>query len=96
MNKITVTYDYESDLSNIDDSVYDEIAKIIREEIDWEILSEMLVKSGWIRVILPDIRDTEKVKTWAKKSLKENYKHRGNHWVLAAEKDAILLNLTWG
>ena len=81
-------------------SYEDEAARLIQEEIDWEVLSSILVETGWTRVsaaqtsALTPLGEHE-VKTWCRQNLKGHYKARGSNWIFELKNDAVWFSLRW-
>lgn len=72
-----------------------ECAKLLQEEIDWEILSDILVECGWIKVDISPEQIPTIVETWVKGNVQGKYKVRGPTWVFESEKDAMMFILRW-
>lgn len=76
-----------------------EAAKMLQEEIDWKVLCDLLIETGWTKVSVNWIRiNSSKAHTisqWCKKNLFGHYKGRGDTWLFEYEKDAILFTLKW-
>jgi hypothetical protein len=76
----------------------DAAAKAIAEEIDWELISDMMVAVGWTKVTLPKFRvygPTVDMNNWMHNECKHYWKHRGNTWVFESQEEAALFKLTW-
>jgi len=77
-----------------------ELARVLQEEIDWEILSSVFVESGWTKVESPhtgaltEVGEHE-VKSWCKQNLKGHYKARGKDWLFERAEDATWFSLRW-
>ena len=70
----------------------------IRKEIDWEIISNLLINSGWTKVRIQGktSSDTEKVMSdWCKKSVVGKFMHMPHEFIFELEKDATLFILRW-
>lgn len=91
MMTIPITLDDENELSK-------EIAKIIQEEIDAEILFEMYALSGWHRVQLSSYLSREHsvdILHWAEEHCTGKYDHRGTNWAFESDRDAAQFLLRW-
>ena len=76
-----------------------QLAKNIQEEIDFQILSDMLVSMGWHRMEFEPIRGEEEVieiKDWIKTSCKGKVQSYGRNWLFEDEKDIAWFMLRWG
>lgn len=75
-----------------------EAAKILQEEIDWEIISEMLISVGWVRVgfetAIPDFR-AKAINDWLHTECKYHWKRRGGIFIFENRNEAALFKLTW-
>lgn len=96
--KWTVTYEtMEPDLKR---EIEDELANTLKEEIDWGIMCDMMVKLGYTKVEMkwPErINEVlaHEIKEWCRATLQGHYQGRSNIWLFAKEKDAVLFSLRW-
>ena len=78
-------------------SLSEEISKILAEEIDWEIVSNMLVAhSGWIKVVI-STSDEKKASEWLKEHKYESEYMQHNNVFLFKTTDELVSNfiLRW-
>lgn len=84
---------------NSESEIEDEISRILSEEIDWAILSDLLVTiSGWIQVTTPPVTevDCQQMREWATANCTGTYRENGGPtWVFESEIDASLFALRW-
>lgn len=85
---------------NIIDSLANIAAEEIQKEIDFEILSELLVKCGWTRVVLPpfDVRyHADDIRIWAEANCGRHaeFKQYGSTYIFKDSKDATAFALKW-
>ncbi len=74
--------------------INEKFTKIFQEEIDWEVLSTLLVEQGWTKVeISPDRMYI--VEKWLEENIQGKYKVRGTTWLVESEKDATMFILRW-
>ena len=77
----------------------DEAARVLQEEIDWEILCEVMTENGWTRITTSwDTKSLEEmydIKTWCENNLKGHRRGRGKDWLFELEKDASIFALRW-
>ncbi len=76
----------------------DRAAKEMAEEIDWELISDMMVALGWTKVTLPRFRvsgATLDMNNWMHNECRYHWKHRANIWVFESQEEAALFKLTW-
>ena len=74
--------------------INEKFANIFQEEIDWEVLSTLLVEHGWTKVdiSLDAMYIAEK---WVEENIQCKYKVRGTTWLFESEKDATMFILRW-
>lgn len=100
MKHITGTHSIDYfDIASIEDDVYRKVAAEVSAEIDWEIISELFVSDGWIRVTLsfhnrkqPSV---DEIQDWVIENIQGSFKSHGNSWLFRDEKDAALFALRW-
>lgn len=73
--------------------ISDEIAKILQQEIDKEIMIEILVSQGWIRVVIDKTKTVNK--EWCETCIKKQYKSLDNIWFFEDQNDANMFALAW-
>jgi len=87
--------------TNLEEEVSKVLTEEITEEIDWEILSEMLVSGGWTKVAISEqwsnmtALHQHEIKEWCREHLTGHYKARGRMWVFEKEQDAEWFILRW-
>jgi hypothetical protein len=72
-------------------------AQEIADEIDFEIVSNILIQSGWTVInmrILPQTIGSN-VNDWLHTECKKHWQHRGNTWIFEDRNEAALFKLTW-
>jgi hypothetical protein len=75
-----------------------EMAKILQEEIDWEILASMFVQSGWTMIDLPRFHDRYEavdVEIWIDENCSGKHIKRGKTFVFEKKQDAEWFSLRW-
>ena len=70
-----------------------EIAKLLQEEIDREIMFTLLVSKGWTEVLIG--RQTVVDTNWCKNYIKKPFEHYGHRWYFEDERDANFFTLKW-
>ena len=76
-----------------------QLAKNIQEEIDFQILSDMMVSMGWHKMEFEPLREVEEaaeIKEWIKTSCKGKVQSYGSNWLFENEKDMAWFMLRWG
>lgn len=78
--------------------IEDDMANALREEIDWEILSDLLVECGWSKVQLSNkflpVTGVE-LHEWREKNLTGSWKAHGSTWLFENQNDAVIFTLRW-
>lgn len=81
---------------NLEQELADKLAKEISDQIDWNILSEILISNGWTRVIRePVFNWNEDVTSWLDTVRIGHVRSMGNEWLFEKEQDAIMFSLRW-
>lgn len=82
----------------LEDRIANDMARQIAEEIDWEIISNMLVMSGWVKVDLPTLDSNKRavdMNEWMHKECIKHWKRRGKTYIFESKEEAALFRLTW-
>jgi hypothetical protein len=81
----------------LEEQLMERASRAIADEIDFEVLSSMLVQTGWTRVQLsrPPRTITSDINTWMHAECKKHWKHRGKIWIFENKEEAALFKLTW-
>lgn len=81
----------------LEDDIADVMSKEIAEEIDFEIIRELLVKScGWTMLVAGADKNTNSMALWCVEQCENKFRHRGRTWLFERAEDAALFKLTWG
>ena len=78
--------------------VEDELAKILRKEIDREIIWGMLTSTGWIRVIVNSPLSNEvqnEISFWLLENCSHQYKCADNDFIFENREEAAWFKLRW-
>lgn len=82
-----------------EEDIMHRVSKSIADEIDFEILSSMLInEGGWTRVVIFDIQRSARatnVNTWLHTECVKHWKHLGATWIFESQEEAALFRLTW-
>jgi hypothetical protein len=86
-------YEYDS----IEQDIINSAGKRLADEIDFQILSDMLVGIGWHKVILSPMstEDSYAVDEWTKQHVKGHFETMGLVWVFENPQEAIWFTLRW-
>jgi hypothetical protein len=83
---------------NIEDEIVKELSTHLQSEIDFQILSDMLVQLGWHKVHLIELHNTKQaadIKQWMTENTKSHWENRGSTFVFHDSGDAVNFTLRW-
>ncbi len=84
---------------NLEEEITKELADKMQSEMDFHILSDMLVQScGWHKVTLSRFRDNHHaidIRLWCEEHIKHPFESRGASFVFENQGDAINFTLKW-
>lgn len=101
MNKTAtqvMQYSYDVKIKQLEEKYAEEAARILQEEIDWELIADMMVSVGWTKVELPKFSFhelTHDMNNWMHNECRHHWKRRGKTWVFENKEEAALFKLTW-
>jgi len=82
----------------LEDEIAEQMAREIQKEIDWGVMADLLVESGWTKVKLPNkflpVSGIE-LHQWREKNLTGKWKAHEDIWLFEKEKDATIFILRW-
>ena len=85
--------------NNIEEQIASKLSEEIAKEIDFGILSEMMVMAGWTKYSLPRYLDNKHaidIRMWVEDNIsKNNYRQCGRTWLFKQAKDATMFILRW-
>lgn len=82
----------------LEDQMASELSKQMAEEIDWEIISDMMVHVGWVKVELPTLGSNKRaidMNDWMHNECTKHWKRRGKTFLFESKEEAALFRLTW-
>ena len=84
-------------MNNVEQDIINNAGKAIADEIDFTILTDMLIQIGWRKVILRPMtwEDGFEIDAWTEKHIKGNFETMGLVWVFEDEEDANWFALRW-
>jgi hypothetical protein len=96
--KWTVTLEHADPES--DPGLEEEVAKILQEEIDWEIMIDIMTEVGWTKIEMDwptrmSESDAHEIKEWCQANLQGNYNGRAKIWLFEKSQDAVMFSLRW-
>lgn len=84
---------------NLEEQILDELSEKMHSSIDFEILTDVLVKScGWHRVDLEKFRNNNHavdITTWCHDNIKNEWKRNGCHFIFENTGDAVNFTFKW-
>jgi len=82
----------------LEDEIAENIAKEMADDIDFEIMKELLIESGWYVIELLSLGSREQsidIKDWVTKNCKRGFIARGKTFVFKSKKEAEWFSLRW-
>ena len=81
---------FEAELTN-------HAAKQLSDDIDFNVISNILVGSGWTKVVLGPmtIETSDAIDMWVLKQCKGDHRARGLVWLFERSEDAMWFKLRW-
>jgi hypothetical protein len=83
---------------NLEEEIMQELATQMQSEMDFNILSDMLIQLGWRKVELLRFNSREHavdVKLWCKENIKNPWECRGSTFIFEDAADANWFTLRW-
>lgn len=87
-----------NDFFQVETDLLDELAKTIQEEIDYEVMCDMLVVTGWHKVVLSGMDNITlyEIQKWIDTEAKGKVESRGGPiWIFEKAEDAEWFTLKW-
>lgn len=85
-------------MTDLEEELLEQAARILAEEIDWETMADMLVSVGWTMVNLPRINDRYQsidIELWIEENCKGKHQKRSKTFVFERKEDAEWFSLRW-
>lgn len=85
-------------MQNLEEEIAKELSTQMQSEIDFQILSDMLVELGWHRVELfrfDNNRHAVDIKLWLEEHAKNAWESRGASFIFQDSVDAVNFTLKW-
>ncbi len=82
----------------LEQTIMDQAAKQIANDIDREILWELLEDAGWSRVSVSRFVDNKHavdISEWLKANCQNDYERDSRDFLFESESDAVLFTLRW-
>jgi hypothetical protein len=82
----------------LEDEIAQELSKQIAQEIDFELLTDILIACGWHCVKLPRLLNRKHsidVLEWCSEQTNYKFKHNGRVFIFEDQGDAVNFTLRW-
>lgn len=72
-------------------------SKRLADEIDFQIISDMLISSGWEKVVLKPMshEKSDAIDCWTSTNCNHDFKNMGLVWIFKDRSDAVNFLLRW-
>lgn len=79
--------------------IEEEWAKVIQEEINREVLTEMKIRKrvddGWTLITIGDDVSLKGIDEWISENIKDEWRAYDDRWLFKDSQDAMLFKITW-
>lgn len=84
-------------MKRIQDQIIDDAAKRMSDDIDFEVLSQVFLESGWTKVVLAPMtwEQSDAIDLWIHKNIKGENMNRGLVFLFKDIKDANWFSIRW-
>lgn len=81
----------------LEGEIAETLGKEIAKEIDFEIISSILIEQGWTKVVLKPMtwEDGYAIDSWVETNIKGKFETMGLVWLFERAKDANWFKLRW-
>ena len=82
----------------VEDIMASELATVLQEEIDWELITDALCSIGWVKVELERFKDRYHaidIGLWLDENCKGHYRTRGSTFMFQKVEEAEWFSLRW-
>lgn len=82
----------------LEEEIANELATQMQSEMDFHILSDMLVELGWYKISLDRFQNNHHavdIKNWLEENARGFWESRGSTFVFEKEGDAVNFTLRW-
>jgi hypothetical protein len=83
---------------NLEDEIAETLSREIAQEIDFELLTDMLIACGWHRVTLTLSFNRKRqvdILDWCESTAQGKFKHHSNTFIFEHQGDAVNFALRW-
>jgi hypothetical protein len=91
------TSDVQRTISRLEDSIATTMSEEISKQIDFEILIDALIKSGWTKVVLSPMTHEHglEIDEWVRHNCRSGVQYMGLVWLFEDAKEATMFILRW-
>lgn len=85
-------------MTDLEEELSQKMSAILAEEIDWELITDMMVSVGWTKVHLERFQNryhSVDVHNWLNENCSGHYKSRGSTFIFEKEEEAEWFSLRW-
>jgi hypothetical protein len=83
---------------NLEDEIANKLSNEIAQQIDFELLTDILIACGWHSVKLPSLLNRKRsidIIEWCEEHAHKKYRHMGRIFVFEDQGDAVNFTLRW-
>lgn len=80
------------------EDILDDISNSIAKEMDWHIIADVLVSSGWTSIQIKRFRNNEEavdIKEWLEQNCAGEWNNLGTRYIFKNKQDAEWFSLRW-
>lgn len=96
--KWKVELEKEIDATLLEGEVANQMSMLIQEEIDWELITDMMIAVGWTKITLDRFKDRYQsidIQLWLDEHCRGHYKNRGGTFMFEKAEEAEWFSLRW-
>lgn len=84
-------------MNELQEQITAELAEQMCSDIDFEILSNILIDTGWRKVVLQPMtkEESDSVDQWIADNVKGHCNNRGLVWIFEDSGEAMMFTLKW-
>lgn len=85
-------------MTDLEEELAEKMSKILAEEIDWEIMTDVMASVGWTKVDLHRIKDRYEaidIELWIESNCTGKHMKRSRTYVFEKKDDAAWFILKW-
>lgn len=83
---------------NLEEEIAQELSNQIAQEIDFELITDVLIACGWKKVQLGSLLNRKRsidILIWCEDNIKNKFRHRGSTFLFENQGDAVNFTLRW-